>query len=190
MATLRDQSPIRRQLLNDYLKGNTTLGNDLEQKDELVDGGASSSSSNDSDVRPSIHDDNEMYSYLEPLETFITKSCAFASFKINLGYLLRPPTNLSEALKSRELRVVQRFLSKNFGSAATSDFTWLQELDEAGYSVREIAELLLEDIKDSPWIHFSPQMHPKSPIRIDFHISDCAHQISLSTKPASILHPE
>ena len=100
----------------------------------------------------------------------------------------RPPRNLSEALKSRDLRVVQRFLTKNFESAATSDFTWLHELDEAGYSVREIAKLILEDINDSPWIHFTPQVHTRSPVRINFHVPDCAHQISVNTKPSLILH--
>jgi hypothetical protein len=39
-------------------------------------------------------------------------------------------------------------LARNFASAATSDYEWLHELDEAGYSRCEITELLLEDISD------------------------------------------
>ncbi|KAL9098636.1 MAG: hypothetical protein Q9163_005743 [Psora crenata] len=198
MSIRRGQKPNRRQLLNDYLRERTpvlwnelltTLDEGLKQIYGLIDEEASPNSSDDSNIGPSDQDNREKYPYLEPFGILITKGHAFARFKTSFGYLLQPPTNLSEALKSRELRVVQRFLTKNFESAATSDFTWLRELDEAGYSVREIAELLLEDISDSPWIHFTPQVHTKSPVRINFHVPGCAHQINLNTKP-SVLHSE
>ena len=130
------------------------------------------------------------YPYRKPLEFFITKSNAFARFKTSLGHRLRPPTDLPEALKSRDLCVVQRFLTKNFDSAATSNYAWLRELDEAGYSVREISGLLLEDMSDSPWIHFTPRVLTKSSIRTNFHVPDCAHQTKLNTKPPSFLYSE
>ncbi|KAG8532871.1 uncharacterized protein KY384_002749 [Bacidia gigantensis] len=110
--------------------------------------------------------------------------------KTNLGYPLQPPMTLSDALESRDIRAVQHLLMIDFETAATSEFTWLHELNEAGYTVREIAELLLEDINDSPWIHFTPQEHTKFPVRIKFHLPNCAHQISLNTKQPSILQSE
>ena len=132
----------------------------------------------------------EALPYLEPPEIFIPISSAFAPTKTSFHHLLRPPTDLPEALKSRDLRAVQRFLTKNFDSTATSNYAWLRELDEAGYSVREIAELLLEDISDSPWIHFTPRVLTKSSIRTNFHVPDCAHQTNLNTEPPSVLYSE
>ena len=97
----------------------------------------------------------------------------------------KPPTDLSEAVKSRDLRVIQRFLMENVASIATSDFAWLQELGKAGYSTREIAEILLEDINDSPWIYFTPRAYLRHPIRAIFHVPGCAHQASsnIETRP-------
>ena len=128
-----------------------------------------------------VLDDN-----LESRETFSQKSNVLAPSKIIEG--LRPPVDLSEALMRRDLGIVQRFLTENFDIAATSDYAWLRELDEAGYSMSEIAELLLENLSDSPWIHFTPQLFTKSSIRTNFHVPDCAHQKNLKTEPLSVLH--
>lgn len=115
-------------MLNDYLG---ELASDYDPKysnvayrqdDESGDGGGDSNSSNKNDDRPMWQNDEETNVHLEPLELFITKSNAFARFKSNFGYLLRPPTYLSEALDSRDIYIVQRFLAKNFISAATSDY--------------------------------------------------------------------
>jgi ankyrin repeat protein len=207
MTILRDQKANRKQLLDHYLEERTSVlqvdsitsfGGDLEhrnvepleQDDESVDEGVNSNSSSDNNDRPLHQDDKETYAYLQPLEIFITRGDAFARFKTNFGYLLRPPTNLSEALKSHDLHIVQRFLVRNFASAATSDYEWLHELDEAGYSKREIAELLLEDISDSPWIHFTPQAHVRHRIKTIFHVPGCAHQTSFNIKPQSLLYSE
>ncbi|KAI4276398.1 MAG: hypothetical protein L6R38_005681 [Xanthoria sp. 2 TBL-2021] len=89
-----------------------------------------------------------------------------ARFKSNFRYLSRPPTHLSEALDTRDIYIVQRFLAKNFTSAASSDYEWLHKLDEAGFSKHEIAELLLENINDSPWIYFTPRARYRIPNKL------------------------
>ena len=196
MATLRDQKPDRKQLLDNYLGGKTSTPLDnylrektstsfLEQNDDSDDEEVSSDSSDDSSLG---QDQGGKYPYLEPLETFFTKSNAFAHLKASLGLLLRPPPNLSEALESRDLGIVQRFLERNFDTAATSDYAWLRELDEAGYSASEIAELLLENISDSPWIYFTPRARTESSPRTNFHIPDCAHQKKVNTQSPSVLY--
>ena len=199
MTILRGQEPNRKQLLDDYLAERTSapqtdstmnLQNNLEQDEESGDEEANSNSSDDNDDQQSDLDDKETYAYLEPLEDFIRRGNAFARFKTNFGYLLWPPTNISQALKSRDLHVVQRFLARNFASAATSDYEWLHELDEAGHSRREIAELLLEDIGDSPWIYFTPQMRVRHRIQTTFHVPGCAHKASFNTRPQSLLYSE
>ena len=202
MAVLRDQKPDRSQLVDESPREKTStlqfdplprLGSDfvilpLGQGEGSSDEEASLKSSDDSNDRPLDQDNKEKYPLLEPLEVFITKGEAFARFKSRLGYLLRPPTDLKEALESRDLLIVQRFLTRNFVSTATSRYAWLQELDEAGYSIREIAELLLEDNSDSPWIYFTPRMHVRHRIRTNFHVPGCAHEMSFNTKPESLLY--
>lgn len=189
MAVFRNQKPNHYQLHDKFSREKASIS-PLEQDDDFLDEGASSTNSDHSSIEPLDQDDKETCPYLEPLETFITKSNAFARFKTRLGYLLRPPTDLSEALKSHDLRVVQRFLTENFDSAATADYAWLRELEEAGYSLREIADLLLEDVSDSPWIHFTPRVPTKSSIRTNFHVPDCAHQTNFNTEPPSVLCSE
>ena len=207
LAILNDQKPDRKQLLNDYLSGGGTVthinppaasganidhGNIMnpEQDDEPADDEVNSSSSDSNDdMEPISNSSKEKYVHLEPLETFITKGIAFARFKANFRYLLRPPNNLPEALESRDSNIVQRFLDRNFELAASSTYEWLRELNEAGYSKGEIAELLLEDISDSPWIYFNPSEQTRCYIRNDFHVQDCAHGVGFNSAAHS-LHPE
>src|SRR5262249_32473898 len=139
-------------------------------------------SSDNDDDRPLNQDDKEKYPYLEPLELFITRGSAFARFKKNLGYLLRPPADLTEALESRDLHTIQRFLRKNVVSTFDLGHEWLHELDNIGYSKREIAELLLEDVNDSPWIYFTPQIPHGSRVQKPFHVPGCAHQTIINTR--------
>lgn len=113
-----------------------------------------------------------------------------ARFKSNFRYLSRPPTHLSEALDTRDIYIVQRFLAKNFTSAASSDYEWLHKLDEAGFSKHEIAELLLENINDSPWIYFTPRAYVRYHIQNDFHVPDCAHEGNTNNKPQSLPYSE
>ena len=103
---------------------------------------------------------------------------------------LQAPSDLAEAIKSRDLHIVQCFLTKNFESATKTDFAWLRELDESGYSMREMAELLLEDIQDSPWICFTPRAHEKRPVHTEFHIPDCVHRKSFNATPPSVIHSD
>lgn len=99
------------------------------------------------------------------------------------------PTSLEEALASRSLRVVQDFLDRNFESVARADYMWLHELDDAGYSKREIATVLLEDKFERPWIYFTPKQCEHDSIQDMLHIRGCAHQV-VSPPLHSAQHPE
>lgn len=116
MAILRDQKPNRNQLLDGYLKEKTSisqsdllpiLGNNLEhgnvsppeQDDDLVDEGASSDSSDDSNGPYLDQEEKETFSYLEPLESFITKGNAFAQFKKEVRLSLTAPIRFIGSVK-------------------------------------------------------------------------------------------
>lgn len=207
MTILKDQKPNRKQLLNQYLgempsawelNSIADCGNELEhsnvvpleQDDESVNEEISSNGSDNNNDQSLDQDNKGRYTYLEPLDNFIMRGEAFAILKSSLSYLLQPPINLSEALNSRNLGIVQHFLRRNFASAATSNYEWLHELKEAGYSEREIAKLLIEDTNDCPWIYFTPQVHVRDHFQTKFHVPGCAHQPDFSTNPEPSTYSE
>jgi hypothetical protein len=52
----------------------------------------------------------------------------------------------------------------------------MDELHDFGCNWTEIAELILEDNTDTPWIYFTPQALNPMEARLDFHISGYAHK--------------
>ena len=79
-------------------------------------------------------------------------------------------------------------LQENFSLIAKDEYSWLHELDEIGYTREEMAELLLEDKNDSPWIYFKQKEISETQITPVFHLPACVHQggQSLSRSPGLI----
>jgi hypothetical protein len=100
------------------------------------------------------------------------------------------PKRPAEALDLRDLETFQKLLMDYFGSAVTSDYQWLHELDDSGYSKIEIAELALEDFSDSAWINFTPQVHTRQSVRKEYHVPGCAHMIPFNAEPQSLQNSE
>ena len=115
------------------------------------------------------------YPNLNRLEIFLTGGEALARYRANLHYLLRPPSSLAEVLKGANIHILERFLNKRFQELVTSDYEWLLELEETGYSRREMAEILMADARDSPWITFESQNIDPCQIQVDKHVSKCPH---------------
>ena len=133
-------------------------------------------------------DDNEVENVKQPsnidaleikgLEHQLTQGSAFLHYKSMLKNLVR------EQCSSRTLRSAARIgsanalaglLSRHFDAFASEAFEWLQELYSLGYSYHDMAELLLDDINESPWICFTqPEPHPNS-LQPEFHIPNCVH---------------
>jgi hypothetical protein len=57
----------------------------------------------------------------------------------------------------------------------SNEYHWVRELEIVGYSSQEIADLLLEDIQDSPWIFFESAYVDHGQFQPDRHISGCCH---------------
>ncbi|CZR54710.1 uncharacterized protein PAC_04594 [Phialocephala subalpina] len=79
------------------------------------------------------------------------------------------------ALASQELQPVKNLLDDHFSLVAKGDFEWLPELRDHGYSTDEIAQLLLDEETDSPWIFFEPRILAKEEIILDHHQPYCVH---------------
>jgi hypothetical protein len=70
---------------------------------------------------------------------------------------------LESALATGLPELVRCLLTEDFDAIAQDDFVWLSELREYGYSVDEIAHLLMDERINSPWIllerrHLNPRL--------------------------------
>lgn len=118
---------------------------------------------------------------MEPIDAvvaFLIRGAPFTQFKASLRNLIHPPTTLQEALNTRHLRTIRTLLKKQFDLVAKDNYAWLYELHEAGYSWREMAELLLEEADYAPWIPFEPSQLGHADINPGTHLLRCIHQFS------------
>jgi hypothetical protein len=62
--------------------------------------------------------------------------------------------------------------------AATEHYSWLTELTPLGYSVQDIADVLLEKGRNGPWIFGGVDIPKVVPFEENSHISRCVHNIT------------
>ncbi|KAI9674016.1 MAG: hypothetical protein M1829_003859 [Trizodia sp. TS-e1964] len=86
------------------------------------------------------------------------------------------PDALRKAVEEFNVDVVKDLLDKDFKNVAIGDYGWLHELAELGYSNQEIANLLVDEKKESPWILIEAKERPQSSINADLHQPFCVHQ--------------
>jgi hypothetical protein len=99
------------------------------------------------------------------------------------------PRSLEQAIANGNLVNIESLLKKCFGAVATGEFEWLNELKELGYSNSEIAELLLDSERDSPWIFFERKDNPELEMNPSYHHIGCPHSRSLSSQQPSSSSP-
>ncbi|KAL4759191.1 uncharacterized protein BDW70DRAFT_161965 [Aspergillus foveolatus] len=63
-----------------------------------------------------------------------------------------------------------------------NEYAWIEELYKLGYSVDNIAELLIENAKDSPWIYLEAKSYDEAELQHGLHLRDCAHQFSFNRR--------
>ena len=100
--------------------------------------------------------------YKSSLQTFVHQNCS--------------PHTLRSVIRLGNLDAVSGIIERHFDAVATDDFEWLQELKSLGYGSRDIAELLLDDMKKSQWIYFSQPTPQDTAIHPGFHVSNCIHE--------------
>ena len=83
---------------------------------------------------------------------------------------------LGSALDTGNLTLARNLLHEYFELVASDNFVWLHELRDLGYSFDEIAEVLMNERNDSPWIYFKPRSHPPRSVVADFHQPYCVHE--------------
>jgi ankyrin repeat protein len=138
------------------------------------------------DERESSDDDqvdNPTFHQLDLVTEFLTKGAAFDRFRAGLRRFIHPPTTLKEAMSYCDPEYLSNFLTKRFDTIAESEYPWLRELEDVGYSRNEMAALLLEHAKDTPWIYFEPGNYQNFGITEGFHLQRCVHWTHSSECP-------
>ncbi|KFA71045.1 hypothetical protein S40288_10444, partial [Stachybotrys chartarum IBT 40288] len=113
------------------------------------------------------------------LMEFLIKGLPFKAFKAQLRYLVSPPADISEAVSTCSIDLIEVFLEKRFSQAAVGEYVWISDLKTLGLSHGEIAKLLCSSSHDSPWIYFEPRLSPREfpmHIRVDHHMGGCPHR--------------
>lgn len=117
---------------------------------------------------------------LNSIVIFLTSGLSFEILRTNLHGLMAPEAVIKEALRTREVQVLETLLSKQLERVAVGEYAWIKELDTAGYSQAEIAQLLVEEASDSPWIYFQPHYSEDTSLPkadADFHVPGCVHGV-------------
>ncbi|KAF4235559.1 hypothetical protein CNMCM8980_003251 [Aspergillus fumigatiaffinis] len=61
------------------------------------------------------------------------------------------------------------------GTRANNEHIWIRKLQGIGYSLQEIANLLLDEVIDSPWIYFEPSEIARFVVQPNRHVPRCSH---------------
>lgn len=67
------------------------------------------------------------------------------------------PKDLAQALEHRVFTTVRELLEFEFDEVAQGEYEWLHELIDVGYDPSDIAELLIKEAEDAPWIYLDSQ---------------------------------
>ncbi|KAF3318581.1 hypothetical protein TWF173_006603 [Orbilia oligospora] len=115
---------------------------------------------------------------IESMKDIFTTGKPFQSLKSNLYSHLHPPQNIQDALKVGNIKLLKRLLNGRFEEAAIGEYSWIKELADGGYSIDAIAEVLMQDATDTPWIYFEPrEFDPlKTGPKDGAHTPLCVHQ--------------
>lgn len=184
MQQFLDQQEDRNYSLNRLLRSqqnasfvadtdnNKTLANELEASDDDDD---------ETDEEEEGHNSEAgAFNHVERLINHITTGTPYQTFASNLECLTHPPTTLDAALALRNIRALRRLLRKQFNNVAQGRYAWLHDLEELGHTRDEIADILLEEVSDSPWIYFTPppKLEPMISVQAETHLPGCVHRLA------------
>jgi hypothetical protein len=164
------QRDTRDEMLERYLQAQTRPGK-VDEQDEHVPINENGSSGDEDEDPISLEE-------LDSIINFLIGGQSFEVFKINLYSVAHPETAIVEALRTGSYEILQSLLTKNFNRVAVGQYAWIKELDAAGYKKVDIAQLLIEETTESPWIFFTPPATETFRFSICdplFHVAECIH---------------
>jgi hypothetical protein len=174
MESLKCQLVDRYHSLNRFLSKMVTDEEDPEIAHTERSDDSASEEDQENDASGDDDDASEEINLqlLKSTEVFLTGEEAFNHFKASLHLFVHPPTTLQEALAIGNSKTVQKLLTKSFDEMATGEYVWIYELDAAGYSREQIAQLLWESKNDTPWIYFEMRDLPFVEVSLTQHLQE------------------
>ncbi|KAI9840817.1 MAG: hypothetical protein M1837_001290 [Sclerophora amabilis] len=157
--------------------------------DELgfVDQDQSCDESEDSDNDFSTEFYEFSVSEIDSMMHLLTTGLSYSQYKTSLQELAHrqcSPHVLRSVMRLGIVDALRGVLERHFEALAVKEFEWLKELRSLGYGYYDIAELLLDDMSNSPWIYFTQPEPQQVSIQSDFHTSNCVHQGGRRTSSA------
>jgi hypothetical protein len=169
----------RKDFLNQRESRDETLERFLKtqinsKEDARVHQAGPDSSDEDEDDDLSLED-------LTSMTKFLMSGNSFDVLRACLNSLARPETALAHILHTGNASILKVILSRQFNMVAVGEYEWITELDSAGYTKSEIAQLLADDTSDSPFIFFERHISDttvdtSNACNVDFHVPDCIHR--------------
>jgi hypothetical protein len=126
-------------------------------------------------------DDHLSLEELDSMIRFLISGSSFEMLRTSLHSLVHPERAIVEALRTRNVGILETIFSKQFNRVAIGEFEWIKELESAGYTKPEIAQLLMDEAVDSPFIYFQPRISDATvstsdACELDFHVAGCIHE--------------
>ncbi|KAL9048620.1 MAG: hypothetical protein Q9162_007628 [Coniocarpon cinnabarinum] len=192
LSLVKDDHRGRKEVLEKFLEGSSNISSDQCASQPNNPEGRASDTKPESDAVDSSSEGSSQqaetaFPQIDHLADFFTGSIAFKQFEMSVKYIVQLPVDLQDAVQSNSVDVLQDFLVRAPISSLGSENQWLYEMIENGYSWHQVAELLLQERNDSPWIYHSPHKHTQMNPRDGHHVPHCAHQtVSDETSPPSL----
>lgn len=178
-----------RKLVSSIRKGkdNESGGHETKKRDE------EESNSETEDFRTTHQPHRPSRSSLEHLDTLLTQDVIpeLRSGPVDTTRVSHP---IEQTLETEDTLAIEQILSERFDEVATGKYEWLRDITSIGYSFSDMACLLLEQKRDSPWIYFEPHRIELPVMDCQIHLPNCAHEsfnrsnISSRTGPGSFPH--
>ncbi|KAK7527428.1 uncharacterized protein IWZ02DRAFT_124582 [Phyllosticta citriasiana] len=86
-----------------------------------------------------------------------------------------PSKDLQQTIGSGQTKALEFLIENSPETWKKSNFAWIEEMLEMGYDAQEVAELLVEKARDSPWIYSEKHEDPTSNLKVDWHNDSCPH---------------
>jgi len=146
MDILRDEERDKLYLLNRLLE--EPAMDEPAIQDALPEDDQVSNSSSENDERQ----DDAQLKNLDAVAKVLTSSSSFSRYKESLREFLglKNRSALGDAIAMFNAEAIRLQLSKEFENVAKGDYEWLLELQEMGFSVEQMTEMLLDGERDSP----------------------------------------
>jgi len=88
------------------------------------------------------------------------------------------PLTLTEKIESYRVQLIEKFLQRNILVGLSPEYGWLKDLHFQGYSLNDLAEILVDRRNNAPWICYAPADAKLGGAPKDVHhASSCAHKL-------------